>query len=333
MTEQATIEPNPAPVAPPASAAVVQPPASPAAPSGTEPAASAPAPAATTGTLIDAASGDAADKPVAIPADWPADWRTKVAGDNKAALKTLDRFASPADMYKALEAARAKISSGEVKKALPDNPTEKELADWRKENGVPEKPADYKIEPPKGFVFGDADRPLLDTFTAHAHKANWAPKQLNEAVAWYVDQQETIKAQQEERDSSYQQQAGDALRQEWGNDFRANINSVKNLLSGAPQGFTDRLFGGRMADGKKIGDDPEALKFLAGLAREINPTATLLPNTGGNPMRGIADRMSEIQKMMGDRTSDYWRGPRSSHLQQEFRDLVNAEEKMKARAA
>jgi len=331
MTEQATIEPNTAASAPPAPAAVVQPPAPPAAPSGTEPAASAPA--AASGTLIDAATtDDAADKPVAIPADWPADWRAKVAGDNKAALKTLDRFASPADMYKALEAARAKISSGEVKKALPDNPTDKELADWRKDNGVPEKPEEYKIEPPKGFVFGDADKPLLDTFTAHAHKANWSPKQLNEAVAWYVDQQETIRARQEESDSTFQQQAGDALRQEWGNDFRANINSVKNLLSGAPQGFTDRLFGGRMADGKKIGDDPEALKFLAGLAREINPAATLVP-ASGNPMRGIADRMAEIQKMMGDRTSDYWRGPRSSHLQQEFRDLVTAEEKMKAKAA
>ena len=35
--------------------------------------------------------------------------------------------------------------------------------------------------------------------------------------------------------------------------------------------------GGRTADGYRVGDDPHVLRWLAGLAREMNPAATLLP--------------------------------------------------------
>lgn len=332
MTEQATIEPNTAASAPPAPAAVVQPPAPPAAPSGTEPAASATA--AASGTLIDAATtDDAADKPVAIPADWPADWRDKMAGDDKQFRKQLDRYGSPLDVGKKIRNLEQRLSSGEVKKPLPDNPTEKELADWRKENGVPEKPEEYKIEPPKGFVFGDADKPMLDTFTAHAHKNNWPPKQLNEAVAWYVEQQEQLVARRQEQDAMTRQASEDELRREWGNDYRPNINSIKNLFATAPEGVMSRFMSARLEDGRLLGNDAMSLMYLAGLAREINPVATLLPNTGGNPMRGIADRKADLQKLMGNRNSDYWRGPKAEMMQQEYRDLVEAEEKLKARAA
>jgi hypothetical protein len=37
--------------------------------------------------------------------------------------------------------------------------------------------------------------------------------------------------------------------------------------------------------------------------------------------------------MMGDAKSSYWRGPQADALQAEFRQLVDAREKLKSRAA
>lgn len=328
MTEQTattTTEqiPTAPPAAPPSADAGAQPPAVSSAPSGSAPAAT---------IMGDAAP--AADKPVAAPADWPSDWRNKMAGDNKDALKTLERFASPADMYKSFDALRSKLSSGETKKALPDNPSAEELTAWRKDNGIPEKPDEYvgKIELPKGMVLGEADKPMAAAFAEFAHEANLTPSQYGKMVAGYYQIQDKITAQREEADMTFNAESQDALRKEWGGDYRANVNAIKNLMSTAPQGYMDRLFNGRTADGKKIGDDPESLKFLVGLAREVNPVATLLPHAS-NPMQGLTERKAHIETLMRDRTSAYWRGSMAAALQQEYRDIINAEARMKARAA
>ena len=40
----------------------------------------------------------------------------------------------------------------------------------------------------------------------------------------------------------------------------------------------------------------------------------------------IAQRIAEIETLMQDRLSDYWRGPRAETLQQEYRQLLDGEE-------
>lgn len=289
--------------------------------------------AASPQTLLSADGKD--DKAVAAPADWPDDWRQKLAGEDKALLKQLDRLGSPADLFKSYRALQQKISSGELKAAgtpYPEKGTDEEKAAWRKENGVPDKAEDYKIEPPKGFVFGDADKPSLESFQKYAHALNWTPAQLNQAVAWYASEQEQIIARQQQEDGAFRQKAEDDLRSEWGNNYRQNINAVQNLLSSAPTGLSDRLLSARLADGRLLGDDPVALKWLAGLSREVNPVATLSPAVG-DPSKTMTARKAELEALIKDRRSVYYRGNDAAKLQTEYRDILAAEERMKSRAA
>ena len=47
----------------------------------------------------------------------------------------------------------------------------------------------------------------------------------------------------------------------------------------------------------------------------------------------MSDEIASIEKLMGDRSSDYWRGPKANDIQQRYRDLVEARDKTTGRAA
>src|SRR5688572_23894721 len=118
-------------------------------------------PTADAGTLVGGAA--AAENAQAIaPADWPADWRQKLAGEDKKTLERLGRMASPADLLKSYRALEQKISAGELKKGLPENATPEQVAEWRREQGLPEKPEGYleNLSLPDGVVLGEADKPM-----------------------------------------------------------------------------------------------------------------------------------------------------------------------------
>lgn len=300
-------------------------------PSAAEPAKAEPVKAEPS-TLANAAPAD--DKAIAVAAKWPDDWRAQFAGEDKKDLKTLERIASPAELWKQNKELRAKLSSGEFKSKLADDATEEDKAAWRKENGIPDKPETYieKLALPKGLVLGEADKPIAKEFATMAHSKGWTPAQFNDAVAWHYEMQDKQKAAQEVQDEQWQTEATDKLRSEFGNDFRRNITAVNNLVATMPGKMADRLLAGRMADGRKIGDDPEMVQWLAGLARELNPASTLVP-ASSNPAKGLADRIGELNKMISDRGSDYYRGPNAEKLQQEYRELLSAQQKITARAA
>ena len=140
-------------------------------------------------------------------------------------------------------------------------------------------------------------------------------------------------AERAEADRAFKLKAEDELRAEWGAELRPNLNAVKNLLAGMPEAVVENLLSGRLADGSKIGDPPGIVKWLAGISRDLNPAATLVPAGSGNAGNSVNDEIASIEKLMGDRASDYWRGPKSSDIQQRYRDLVEARDRMKGRAA
>lgn len=300
------------------------------APAAAAPAGSAPAPAPTgSGTLV---GSDPADKAIAAPADWPADWREKIAAGDTKELARLQRLgSSPADVYKAYRALEAKLSSGQLKSAKPaEGATPEEVTAWRKENGIPDSADGYVPELGNGVVLGEADKPLLDGFKAAALNANMTPAQFNETLKWYYAEIDNFRAQQEATDSSYHAKAEDTLRKEWGNDYRPNINAINNITALAPEGVAERFLGGRTADGKKIGDDPGIIKWLAAIAKEFNPAAAYIPVGTAAPGKAIGDRIGEIEGMMRDRNSDYWR---NDAIQAEYRDLIDARERYQGRGA
>jgi hypothetical protein len=244
----------------------------------------------------------------------------------------LERYQSPKAAIDALIAAQNRISSGELKAPLPANATPEQIAEYRQANGIPEKPDGYFAKLPDGLVIGDADKPLFESFAKGLHDLNAPPQIAQYAVKWYNDFQEQQLGRVAEADNTHKTATEDALRAEWGNDYRANINHISSFLSTAPEGVADLISNARGADGKAILNDPGTVKWLATLAREFNPVGTIVPG-GGNSMQGIESRETEITKLMGNPNSEYWKGPTAEKLQKEFRDLVDAEGKMKARGA
>lgn len=291
-------------------------PAADAAPGGetTAPASTETTAAGSQGTIAD---GNVSEKPVVAPADWPEDWRIKLAGEDKSYLKTLDRFNSPADLAKAYRDAQARLSAGNLKAALPENPTAEELQTWRAENGVPDSPDKYDVNLGDGFVWSDDDKPLLDDFAAYAHQANMPASQVKQVLGWYASMQERQQVALEEADDRFHQESEDNLRQEWGNEFRRNTNAIANLLDvhATPEVKTDILLA-RLPNGRRLGDDPRALKVLASMAREANPEYTVVPSPGFQNFEG---ELEALQKKVG--TQEYWRDPK---MQARYRELLEA---------
>ena len=69
-----------------------------------------------------------------------------------------------------------------------------------------------------------------------------------------------------------------------------------------------------------LGSNAEALKFLADLALIQNPTTTLVP-PGGDLQGALSDELKELQDMMRNKTSEYWKGPKAEGNQARVREL------------
>lgn len=346
MTDQATATPGTDTAAPATTqpAAVTETPAT-----ATAPAVTSEAPK-DTGTLLSDGAAPAATAPTADPAsadgaapktepevapDWPADWREKGAAGDTKKLERLGRFNSPLDIINSYFELEKEFKSGKVRKEepFPTDGSPEQQAAWRKERGIPDDFAGYKPAFPEGFVPAEADKPLLEEFSKVAHQNNWTQETYNQAVGWYFAEQQKQAQLRAEADAEYQRASDDELRRELGGEYRPVLNGVKNLLAGMPEGAADNLLNGRFSDGTKIGDNPGFIKWLAGVQRELNPMATLVPAGTSDPGKSINDEIASIEKLMKDQYSDYWRGPKAEATQQRYRDLIQAREKSSARAA
>ena len=286
------------------------------------------------GSTTTLAAGAEPTAPPTAPQTWPDDWRTKLAGDDKAFLKTLERFTDPAALAKSYREATTKIASGALKAtAPPENATPEQIAAWRKDAGLPEAPEGYieGLKLPNGAVFGEADASVLKSFAETAHQANIPPAQFQALVARYAELQDQQMAQQREADAQFRQQALIDLSREWGGETRGNINAIKSLFEQAPDGMADQILTARLPDGRLLGDHPQALRWLSGLAREMNPMATILPAAAqGDALKSGEARIKEIESMMAgpQAQEQYWRKP---EVQAEYVQLLDARDKMQAR--
>jgi hypothetical protein len=295
-----------------------------------EPSAS-PAPAPEDGdtspTLVQ--GGGEEDKPQAAPQNWPDNWRQIMAGGNDKALQALNRFNSPSNVFKSWESMRQKMSSGELVSSKPEG-DEEALNAWRAQAGIPEAPEGYLEKMPDGLVVGEDDKPLIDDFLKSMHESDATPQHVHQALGWYYQTQEKLAAQQAEADKANRATSEDELRAEWGPDYRPNINSIHNLFNThADSALLEKFFGARFPDGSPIGDDPATLKFLSQIANQLMPHGTITPMEGKTPIETINSRKGEIEKLMEDTHSEYWKGATSEALQQEYRDLIDQESRYK----
>ena len=284
----------------------------------------------TSGSSAAATSTDTSTATKETPAsEAPNDWaakRTAYANGDAKLLARLSRYSSEKDAIDALIAAQNKISSGGLKAPLPENPTPEEVAAWRAENGIPLTPKDYGVKVPD-----ELDAARTEEFLSIAHELNMAPAQVEKLIGWQSEVNKKFMEQRAEQDEQAREQGTEELRTEWGSEYKLNVNLITGLLDGAPQGVKDQFMGGRLANGTLIANDPTTLRWLASLAREVNPTATVVPGSGVNAAQAIQSEMQNLKQMMADRNSEYWKGPKAETHQARFRELADVDAKINKR--
>lgn len=274
-------------------------------------------------------SAPPADPPPSDPPanKWPDTWRQELAGDNEKELKQLERYQSPKDIWNKARALEQRLSSGELRSTLPKDATPEQVTQWRTENGIPEAPDKYDIKF-GGDGLPEADKTVIDGFLQTAHGKNLNNDQAKGVVDWYYQEVARLTEERQAKDVEFGKQAEDALRAEWGSDYRQNINMVSALVATAPADVADLIKGGRLANGDPLMSHPKVLQWLNGMAREINPVTTLIPNAGGNQTSAIEDEIKAIEDRMRTDRKGY---NEDEKMQARYRALLTAREKLSAK--
>jgi hypothetical protein len=264
--------------------------------------------------------------PLAGKGDWPDDWRTKLAGEDPKLLQRFGRYASPKDVAQALIAAQNKISSGELLPSLGKEPSAEALKEWRAAHGIPEKSDGYDVAELK---VSEAGKATVAKFLEMAHGTNQTPEQVKANLKFINEMQKDHHKVQLEKDADSKIKCEDALHAEWGGDYRRNQNAIQGMLDGLmPAELQADFMMARLPDGRQIGAVPEVLKALLGVTLQANPVATIVPGGSGNPMKGIEDRIKDIETTMRKDSKTYYGDEK---MQEEYRKLITAREDMKQR--
>lgn len=284
-------------------------------------------------TAPDPAPSDAAPEPEkAVEPDWRGDWREKMAGDDAKELKRLQRFQSPADVYKAHRELERKMSAGDIKAKLPEKPTDEQLTAWRKENGIPEKPEGYLDNLPKGLVIGDDDKPMLTGYLAEVHGENASPVIVAKTLDWYYRQQEEAIAARSAADVEAWKATEDELRGEWGGEYRLNQNSITAFLDAAggdgDQSIKAMVGAARLPDGTKLLGNAAAVRWLAKMASDANPAGFVSPGSGVGQVESLQAERDGINKVMRENRPAY---DKDEKMQARWRTLTDALDKLQSR--
>ncbi len=263
---------------------------------------------------------------------WGENWRESIAGDNADLGKALQRYTTPKAVAEALVAAQEKIRTGQHKQPLPANANEQEIKAYREAHGIPETAEAYLEKLPDGLVIGDEDRPIFESFVKTLHAQNADPKIAHAAVKWYNEFVEEQQAQVAENDAGHKAESEDALRAEWGGDYRANVNVVETYLGTMPAEAAEALRGARGPDGRLLLHTPAVMQALAQSARELNGVVTITGIEGSVPAEKLDEAIAQIEKFMRTNRADY---NKDEKLQAKLRGLYEARVKRdsKSRAA
>jgi hypothetical protein len=299
-----------------------------AAPAGDAPAADAAADAGgdKPSSFLDSADDPAIEKPIAAPATWPEDWRDKMAGEDKALRKRLDRFPEPTAILKSFTELETRFKKGgpAADEPMPDPEKEPEKAkEWRAARGVPDDPTGYAIPDTVKALVTDADKPKLADFTEAMHKAGISASAVAPVMEWYFKEQAAGVEAVRQADLADKEEVQETLRSEWGADFRANATVAKRFAEEITPGFD--WFSARLPDGRVLGNVPEFVKSLAQMGlREYGDVAF----AGGEQTNKTTARKEELERMMANDPQAYRADPK---LSKEYEQIMEAELKRSAR--
>lgn len=249
-----------------------------------------------------------------------ANWRDAYAGEDDKFKSQLERFNSPEDMGKAFREAQGKISSGNLRVVPDENATPEDLAAFRASNGIPAESDGYLENLPEGLILGDEDKEIFADFAGSMHEMNVDPSVMHKAIEWYNGFAEQQQDGMAEMDNAHHTETEDALRAEWGTDYRANINLVGSLIETTfGEENAAAILNARDGEGRALMNIPGVLEGLAGISRKLNPMAQLAPATGRTPDQTLDDEISGIEKLMREDRKAY---NNDEKVQARYRELL-----------
>jgi hypothetical protein len=291
-----------------------------------------PAPAAAPAPAPAAAPASAAPAPEPAASEPPApandDWRARLSGGDDKLLGYLARVPSEKALVERVKRHEDDLKAGKYVKPLPDNPTDEEVAAHRKAQGVPDKPEAYLTSLPDGLVVGEADKPFVDQFLTNMHGAGAPPALVNAALETYYGIVEEQAAAESQAANEAKNASIEALREEWGADYKRNLNVMTAHLDTLPPAVAEAFKFGKGADGLPLGYNADVLKWLTAQALETNPLATVVPGAGANQASAIADEIKTIDDFMRTNRAAY---NKDEKMQARYRELVDARSRLEAK--
>lgn len=274
---------------------------------------------------------DGDDKIVTVPASWPEDWRDRAlkeaGGDEKLAAR-LKRFASVGGIVKSWLNAEKKINSGTLIQPLAENATDEEKVAWRVANNIPESPEKYDTNLGEGMVLGEEDKPIVDSFLKDAFEGNLNNDQAKTALKWYYKFQDERAQAVYNADAEAREEGVTILKEEWGQEYKPNLNAVRGWMDSVDPEAFDTLFSARDSQGRLIGNNPVIVRMMVEAARSINPAATVIPGSTTTSGKGVEDEIAAIENDMRTNEKAYFK---NEAKQARYRQLLEAREKLKAR--
>lgn len=255
------------------------------------------------------------------------DWRKTIAGEDEKTLKALNRFTKPEDFGKAYLSAADRIRAGDVLKPLPENPTEDDIKAYREQQGIPAESKDYFEKMPEGLVVAEDDQEFFNSLADALHGLHARPEQVHGIVKWYYDAERAADEALKEKDKTDSDGVAESLRDEWGADYRANINVAKAFLSELPDAAKERFLASRTAEGTLLFNDADIVKFMVGRGRALNPAAAIMPAGQAND-KDVDAEYEAIRSKLG--TTEYIKNP---EMQARYRKLIEIREARKKAAA
>jgi len=249
------------------------------------------------------------------------DWREKYSGDEKLS-KWLGRFKNEEDMVRSAFEAQRKISSGVVKTPPGEDATPEEVAAWRIENGLPDKPEGYETELADGLIYGEEDKPIIDGFHDVAMSANLTIEQAKAVKEWYARERLNFNAAITQQSDKQLGETRTALQTEYGADYKAHINNLDTYLKTGASEAEKIIAKAISEDGLPLMNNPAIAKMLIENAHKYNPVSTITPGTGNSSPSGKDARIKEIEDLWSDpkKRDAYYK---NEELQAEYRKLIS----------
>jgi len=211
---------------------------------------------------------------------------------------------------------------GQDKVAVPNqNSTDDQWNEVYSKLGRPESPDQYKLDVKSEVV--PLDEGTIKSFAENAHKLGLNNKQAQGILEYYKNSMEGSAQQAQIDTETYQAQAEQELRKEWGRSFDENIKKAGAV---AKANMDAEILDLTLSDGRRLGDHPAIIKGFANIANLMSEDKMI--GTGEDNATSGRDIETEISSLVNDRDGPYWNKMHPDHdkvVQQVFtlRTMMN----------